>query len=121
MTNPFTRFINQSDPGSAFARFIDGWDEVEALLIAVYRRGGVEPGESEHWDELKSALIPVYPAVRSLLAPAAGDRSETTPDPVLTVLKLETLEDMSGNRRILKLLPDVREAINRGLLEPPVS
>jgi hypothetical protein len=40
---------------------------------------------------------------------------------VLTVLKLETLEDMSGNRRILKLLPDVREAINRGLLEPPVS
>jgi len=116
MPNPFTRFINRSDPGSDLAQFVAAWDELEELLIAVYRRGIPEPGEADRLETLRAQLRTIYPAVETLLATHRPTQSGDDHDPVLAVLTLESLAEMPGNLALLKKLPNIREAINRSLL-----
>jgi hypothetical protein len=116
MPNPFTRFINRSNPGSDLARFIAAWDDLEELLIAVYRRGRPEAPESLRWETLRSDLRKLYPSVRTVLAPHWPAHSPDDPDPVLAALELGSLDEMPGNLALLKTLPNIREAINRSLL-----
>ncbi|HUF39069.1 MAG TPA: hypothetical protein VMN57_11140 [Anaerolineales bacterium] len=114
MPNPFTRFINRGDPASEFSAFVESWDGLEALLIDVYRRGGVSPGDEGAWAALRGSIQSIYPTVRTRIEP---HRRDPAVDPVPEILGLASIDAMVGNRHILRLLPDVREAINRVLLE----
>lgn len=117
MPNPFTRFINRSDPESGLARFVAAWDSLEELLIDVYRGGEATREDERQWAEIRSALESIYPAVESRIRPHLRQREESGADQVSAVLALETAREMIGNRRILQLLPDVREAVNLSLLK----
>jgi len=116
MPNPFTRFINRSEPGSDLARFIAAWDDLEEILIAVYRRGLPEAPEASRWEMLRSDLRKLYPSVRTALAPHLPAHSPDDSDPVLATLEMGSLDEMPGNLVLLKTLPNIREAINRSLL-----
>ena len=116
MPNPFTRFINRSDPESDLARFVAAWDSLEELLIDVFRSREATPEEEGEWAEIRNALRSIYPSVGGQIGSHLRDQPHTGADPVSAILSLETVREMIGNRRILQLLPEVREAINRSLL-----
>ena len=109
MGNPFTQFINRANPDDAFNRFVADWDDLEDLLIDVYRRGVADAEDAAAWETISGRLEVSFPAVM--------DRFEGIGAEVFQeILALGPLINMVGNREFLKKLPDAREKINLVIL-----
>lgn len=121
--NPFTRFLRsqetQPEP-AGFDAFVDAWDQLEALVIHVYRTGVADAEIEAVYHDLRQRLVAEYPRWAAALAPywqAALEGGQPAPsDPFLRLLAHAAAAGFVGNRAAMKTLPPAREAINRYLL-----
>lgn len=119
--NPFSRFLRQWSSDKDFDAFIQHWDELEALVIRVYKQGVARPEEETTYSRVQKWLINHYPLYQQRLthhwqeAVVAGQRA--TADPFLKILQIDAAGDFVGNWVVMQNLPAAREALNRTLLE----
>lgn len=119
--NPFTKYLSQWSNDDGFLSFVEYWDRLERLVIAIYRgKTALDAAEPEFqlvWPWLRSK----YSAWENILQPywqatrAAGDQTHT--DPFNLLLSIDGPNDIPGDWRIMQHLPAAREAINRYLVD----
>lgn len=116
--NPLTKSIKKQ--GDDFNAFIEKWDEVEGLVIRVYRSGRAAPEDERDWLALRAALRVEYPRWQAALDPhwraakAAGKPADE--DPFVMALAHDHAASFLADRRMMQFLPAAREAINRMVL-----
>ncbi|HQV71302.1 MAG TPA: hypothetical protein PLJ62_12945 [Thermoflexales bacterium] len=116
--NPLTKSIKKE--GDDFNHFIEKWDEVEGLIIRVYRSGRAAPQDEQDWRALRAWLSEEYPRWQAALEPhwqvakAAGKPADE--DPFAMALAHDYAASFLADRRMMQFLPAAREAINRMVL-----
>lgn len=116
--NPLTKSLKK--PGDDVNAFIEKWDEVEGLVIRVYRTARADPQDESDWQALRGWLREAYPRWQGALDPhwraskAAGRMADE--DPFEMALAHDHASAFVGHRRMMQFLPAAREAINRLLL-----
>lgn len=119
--NPFTKYLSQWSSDSNFAAFIEQWDRLERLVIAVYR-GKTAPTEAgPEYDQVWPWLRKQYSHWEDTLRPywqitrAAGEPTQT--DPFQLLLDISAPAMIPGQWRAMQHLPAAREAINHYLVD----
>jgi hypothetical protein len=118
--NPFSRFLGQWLQNRPFTEFVAQWDELEALVVAVYRQkmtpeearpvfARVWPWLRQQYPEWEAALRPYWRQT------TAGGRPTQT-DPFQLLLAFDQPEGILDNWTAMQHLPAAREAINQYLL-----
>lgn len=119
--NPFTKFLSQSSTDHRFMAFVERWDELERIVISVYRGKTIPSEEEDNWQSVGVWLRENYGAWEGVLLPywrltsAAGNPTST--DPFLLLLSIGSTADIAGNWRAMQHLPAARETINRYILD----
>lgn len=125
--NPFTRLLErwagaEGRAPDGVAEFVERWDELEALVIEIYRRGEALDTERVAFERLAAWLGRQYPDLSDHLAPywrgTAGpqDGGPAAPDPFRSLFEDRGAESFAGDREALRTLPVAREAVNRWLI-----
>lgn len=118
--NPVTQALLAGIDDQELVDFVEAWDGLEALAIAVHKAGSASDDQRRHHAALRQRLLPAYKRRRELLQrywrrqEVAGYRVEA--DPFHMLLELKAAIDFVGNWRALQLLPAAREALNSHLL-----
>lgn len=119
--NPFTKFLSQSSTDRGFIAFVEKWDELERIVIDVYR-GKIAASEAEDkWQSVRTWLRKNYDTWEQKLLPfwrkttAAGKPTST--DPFMLLLTIGNTTEIIGNWRAMQHLPAARETINRYILD----
>lgn len=105
--------------------FVEKWDELERIVINVYRGKSTPVEEEERWQSVVAWLRENYGTWEEYLLPywrntsAAG--SPTSTDPFLLLLAINTTANIPGNWSAMQHLPAARETINRYLLDQDLS
>ena len=118
--NPFSNYLSQWSAERDFNAYVAQWDQLERLVIGIYRQkidaeaaetefGSLWPGLRQQYEAWAEALRPHWLATR-----AAG--AATQVDPFQLLLELASPADVRGNWRAMQHLPAAREAINRYLV-----
>ena len=134
IANPFTRFLRHRLRGTrhsevtadgmpalvaaeAFARY---WDEVETLIIQVYKSGKARRADRADWRALRAGFPAVYaPVERPLASHWPGTRAggePVTENPFLRLVGTESARSFVGDWSSMQHLPAAREALNRLLV-----
>ena len=116
MGNPFTRFLNQSNPDEAFKRFTADWDDLEGLLIDVFRSAAASAEDHARWREITGRLAVSLPRAAEKLSPYRTETGDRGIEVFEDILSLRSVAEIVGNRATLQKLPDAREIINRSIL-----
>ncbi len=118
--NPFTRFLSQRLPRGPFTEFVRHWDELEALVIRVYKAGRVAPADETVFDRTWPWLQRQYPRWAKALAetwPETRIAGQIAPeDPFQRLLAAQSAAAFVGDWAAMQHLPAAREALNRYLL-----
>ncbi len=123
MSNPFTRFLNQWSGNRPFDAFIERWDTLEYVMVAVYREKMTTAEAQPLYDQSWPWLRKQYPDWQAILKPyweptrAAGKPIET--DPFQLLLDIPSPEAILGDWNAMQHLPAAREAVNRYLADQP--
>lgn len=118
--NPFTRFLQQWSDDDALAEFIAHWDELERLVVGVYREKQTPTAAAADFDRLWPWLRAHYGRWQTDLRPywqqtkAAGAPTQT--DPFQLLLDIESPQAIMGDWRAMQHLPAAREALNQYLV-----
>ena len=121
-TNPYTHDLLErlSDPPPGLDDFIQAWDRLETLVIAVFRDGEADALEEGRFAEVARWLRSHYAAFESDLAPHWADvRAGGRPllaDPFRTLFEAPDAASFADNWSAMQLLPAAREALNRWLV-----
>jgi hypothetical protein len=133
--NPFTHYLRtrlakakagDRDPARTAAviaaeRFATFWDDVETLVIQVYRAKAARPVELRDWDDLRACFDESYaPVATALAAHWPGTRAAGKPvtaDPYRAIASRPTAAAFVGDWLAMQLLPAAREALNRHLID----
>lgn len=119
--NPFTKFLSQSLTDNHFTAFVEKWDELERIVIGVYR-GKITPSSAESdWQGTRTWLLNNYGSWEAVLCPywqmTSAGGNPTITDPFHLLLDIKIAADIPGDWRAMQHLPAAREAINRYLLD----
>lgn len=122
--NPFSRALFGWLPprarGADRAAFLEHWDALEALVIAVYRAGAARPPDEADYAAIAGWFAEAYPRFRTALAahwPATRAAGEpVTSDPFAALLGRPSAAAFVGDWAAMQQLPAAREALNRWLL-----
>jgi hypothetical protein len=119
--NPFSRFLRQWSPDEGLDQFVVRWDELEALVIRVYKQSAARPEDEAAYATLRPWIREQYQAFRSVLAPhwraALVGGQPAKEDPFLHLLRPEKAAAYIDNWPAMQNLPAAREALNRVLLQ----
>ncbi len=121
MANPFTNSLSRRLDDDAFKEFIAYWDRLELLTIHLFKTGVDDAGDGDEFDKVFTWLKNNYGHFRQRLRPfwqqtsVGGQLIED--DPFRTILNVNNVADIPGNRSMIRLLPAAREALNRHLLD----
>ncbi|MCA9949737.1 MAG: hypothetical protein KDE48_08835 [Anaerolineales bacterium] len=120
MSNPFTRFLNQWSSNSDFAEFIDHWDQLEAVVVAVYRQKMSSAEAAMTFDTVWFWLRAHYPTWESALRPywqktLVGGK-KTSQDPFKYLITISHPDAILDDWFAMQQLPAAREALNQFLL-----
>ncbi len=113
----FVRLVRYRD----LRKFVQQWDELEELLIHIYKAGAASPAETCNHAKLRSQLQTTYAQWQLQLheywtdTQAAGKTVKD--DPFLKLLAIEQADDFVDNWRGMQTLPAAREALNNLLLD----
>lgn len=121
--NPFTRFLAQWNRNPNLAEFVQYWDELERVVVAVYREKlplaaadepfvRVWPWLRQHYGQWEGVLRPYWQQTK-----AAGAPTQT--DPFQLLLAFKQPADIIGDWRAMQHLPAAREALNRYIQDHP--
>ena len=119
--NPFSRLFVRHIRYGDLRKFVQQWDELEELLIHIYKTGAASPAETRAHVEIRSQLQRTYPLWQVQLHTywthilAGGEIVKD--DPFLQLLAIEQADDFIDNWRAMQTLPAAREALNQLLLE----
>ena len=123
--NPVTRSLIASLKASgapdapALETFALAWDDLESLVISVYRAGQSTGEAEEDYQRIRHRLKDLYPDwqadLRSFWESARVAGEITRQDPYLALLQAEDAAWFVGNWEAMQTLPAAREALN-GLL-----
>ena len=123
--NPVGRWLRREGSGApeALAEWSERWDELESLILRVYRSDRAEPGDESEFETLRLWLWDRYPSWSEMLEPLWRESREAgeacVQDPFDRLLRMARASDFRGNWEALQALPSAREALNRLLLEGP--
>lgn len=119
--NPFSKYLRQFSDDPQFDTFVAHWDELESVVVRVYRhKMTVEAAQADFeqaWPWLREAYRHWEPMLRPYWQQtrAAGELTKT--DPFQLLLDLQSPEAIAGNWTAMQHLPAAREAINRFLVD----
>lgn len=118
--NPFTKFLKQwTNDQPDLAEFIEHWDNLEALSIAVYKAAGASAEDEQIYQQIKAFMDGNYHNFAGRLKPFWQD-SEVGgqldhADPFKFLFQYDGANGFVDNWAALQHLPAAREALN-GLL-----
>jgi hypothetical protein len=119
--NPYTHSLAQGTAAADLRAFIELWDRLEALVIAVYRGKSADPAELAEYDTILPPLRRHYSANAARLRPhwrqATVEGRPLEDDPFESLLEADTAARFIDNWAAMQQLPAAREAINRLLLD----
>lgn len=119
--NPVTRSLLDRIADPALAEFALAWDEYEERVVNTFRQGTCPPDEVRRLADLGRLLRQRIGAWEGTLEPhwrsTRLDGEPVASSPFREILAVEPPEAFIGNRRVLRLLPAAREALNHLLLE----
>jgi hypothetical protein len=119
--NPVTRALMQQIEDPGLQAFVDAWDELEMLMVEVYKAGGAESSHQADFAGIRTRLAASYPEWQALLedhwraTTIKGQPLEA--DPFLTLIDLENPEAIVDNWAAMQTLPAAREGLNNMLVE----
>ncbi len=117
--NPFSRFLGQWSQDRPFTEFVAYWDELEAVVVRVYRQKMTPDEARSTFERVWPWLRQHYPAWEAELRPfwqqtkAAGQPTQS--DPFQLLLDFDQPEGILDNWSAMQHLPAAREAINQYL------
>ncbi len=120
MTNPFTKYLSQWLRRPDIEPFIAHWDELERIVVQVYKGqmaldeadelfAQVWPWLRAHYGQWQEALRPYWQQTK-----AAGKPTQT--DPFQLLIALESPAAILDNWTAMQHLPAAREALNHFVL-----
>lgn len=118
--NPFSKFLRQWSRQPDFDHFVEQWDRLERLVIAVYKAGQARPEDEQTYAEVRTWLGQHYGRWSEALRPhwqeALIGGAPAVEDPFLRLTRPENAAAFVGDWQAMQHLPAAREAINRLLL-----
>ncbi len=106
---------------SALIEFVLHWDELEALIVRVYRGGQATPADEVAHAHLRRRLLAAWPAFEARLAAywprTRIGREPAREDPLARLLTIERAADVVDNWAAMQTLPAARETLNLLLLD----
>jgi hypothetical protein len=114
--NPATRaLLNQLDD-PAFANFIEGWDQLEGLLVHIHRANTATAEEEAEFKGLRQRLKGHYLLWKDDLSEfwprTRVSKQHTRRDPFQRILETEDAGRFVVDWALMQTLPAAREAIN---------
>jgi len=119
--NPVTRALMQQIKDSGLQAFVDAWDELEVLMVEVYKAGNADRSQQADFAGIQTRLVASYPEWQAALEPhwraATIKGHPLESDPFQTLMDLEDAGAIVDNWAALQTLPAAREALNNMLVE----
>ena len=119
--NPFTRSLVTRVKDSSLVEFVRQWDELEALIVRVYRANAATPEDEAVYTRRRAWLLSAYAGYRDRLNaywPRSRIGRQPTPeDPFARLLAIERAADLVDNWDAMQTLPAARESLNLMLLD----
>ncbi len=119
--NPFTKSLLARVTDPALIEFVQHWDDLEALIVHVYRGGQATPADEAAHAHLRRRLLAAWPAFEARLAAywprTRIGREPTQEDPLAQLLAIERAADVVDNWAAMQTLPAARETLNLLLLD----
>jgi hypothetical protein len=120
MGNPVTQAILKKIDDPELIQFVTAWDELERLVVGVFRRKAASTSEKEMYTRLQQSLMAAYPhwqpALQTYWQHSRIKGGQAMSDPFLRLLSTRQAEDFIGDWEAMKFLPAAREALNNYLL-----
>ena len=120
MVNPVTQAILKQIHDPDLIEFVSDWDELENLIVHVFRGKMAETSEEETYQRLRERLLAGYPRWQAGLQPywqqSRIKGQDGISDPFLRLLSSANAADFVGNWEAMRHLPAAREALNNYLL-----
>jgi hypothetical protein len=119
--NPVTRALMQQIEDRGLHAFVDAWDELEVLIVEIYKAGGADGSQQAEFADILAHLTASYPDWQSALE--AHWRATTikgrplAADPFQALMDLEDAGAVVDNWGAMQTLPAAREALNNMLVE----
>lgn len=119
--NIFTRFLTQKQPlNPSLEQFIAHWDQLEALVIRVYKNKQATAADQTLYAELRPWLQTHYPSLTAALQPfwqasKVGGKLEHG-DPFVFLFTPAGAEQFINNWAAMQHLPAARETLNSYLV-----
>lgn len=114
--NPYTRSLLDQLDDPALEALVACWDDLEALVIEVFRTGKASPEDETRLAEIKQRWQIHYGAWREALTPywqqVKIDGQVVTDDPFVSLMGVAKAADYVNNWGAMKTLPAAREALN---------
>ena len=119
--NPFTRSLMSRVTEPALIDFVRHWDELEALIVRVYRSATATPEDEAAHVRLRRWLLAAWPGFQARLAAywprTRIGREPAQEDPLARLLAIERAADVVDNWAAMQTLPAARETLNLLLLD----
>lgn len=118
--NPVTKALLKELGDPDAERFVVDWDELEMLVIEIYKEGKTSPEHENVYRDLKARLHDTYPPLReSLDAHWRSTKIQGKPiesDPYEMLIGQAPASGFVGNWAAMQTLPAAREALNEMLM-----
>ncbi len=119
--NPFTHFLSLRSPDRRLRAFIGAWDELEALVIRVYKANRVAAEDDVSYRQVRAGLVERKGHWAEWARPhgqaSGGGGAPPAQDPFLRLISAESAAAFVGDWEAMQYLPAAREALNRLVLQ----
>lgn len=121
MSNPFTRFLTQWSHNDRLVEFVDYWDQLETVVVNVYRQKMPIEEANENYAQIWHWLRTNYPKWEPVLRPywqqtLVGGKVAAR-DPFRYLIDISQPADIRADWFAMQQLPAAREALNQYILE----
>lgn len=119
--NPYTRSLLERIDDADLRSWVESWDELESLVIEVYRVEAAGPDDERKYRRLRGELRRDHERWKSALEghwqdlEAGGEPLDR--DPFWVLLEPEEVGAFVENWKAMQTLPAAREALNNYLIE----
>ena len=119
--NLFTRYLSRNNRDRRLHELVDHWDQLEALVISVYKSERATDEERVAYGTLRPWLLTKLPDWSAQLDPlwratlVGGERAPE--DPFLRILRAESADGLVGDWVAMQNLAAAREALNRLVMQ----
>lgn len=118
--NPVTQGLLKQLNDPEAAQFAENWDQLEQLVIEIYRQKSASFDQQADFFSLKERLGAIYPRFEKELAafwPTIKVKGElVVGDPFTALIDMRSAKEFVENWDAMRTLPAAREALNQMLV-----